>query len=175
MIRLNLLSALIVCALLLMLRLSSSNAATSSIDTFTTTINFHPTGVSYFDVDSLTANTTSMSVCPSGNCKVNLDNDTIPIMYKFGAEYIVNANLKVSVTKGDTTTSKFYPISVDVTPVSSIEKAGKTTYLLNGTIDFGKGVVNPEMIYSVKNGTLEVDNQHHIVTIYSVLQNNTND
>ena len=81
----------------------------ADIDTLTTTINFHPTGVSYFDVDSLTANTTSISICPSGNCKVSLDNDTVPTMYKFGTEYIVNANLKCLSQKGDTTTSKFLP------------------------------------------------------------------
>jgi hypothetical protein len=33
-----------------------------------------------------------------------MDNQTTPSMYNFGAEYIANINLKVSITNGDITT-----------------------------------------------------------------------
>jgi hypothetical protein len=151
--------------------------STGSTDTLTMTVKFHPatSGIAgFFTVDSITAKTTSASICPLGNCQVSMDNETTAYVSKSGAPYTMGANLKVSITKGDTIASKFYPIIVDVTPISSIEKAGKTTYLLNGTINFGQGVVNPEMIYRVKNGTLEVDSQHsRIMTLDSVLQNDT--
>jgi hypothetical protein len=63
-----------------------------------------------------------------------------------------------------------YPVIVNVMPTSSIEKAGKTTDLLSGNINFGKGVVNPDMLFTVTNGTLVVDAQHHTLSLHSVLQ-----
>lgn len=120
-----------------------------------------------FTVDSVIAKTTNSVICPSSNnCRITIDNQTTPSMYNFGAEYIANINLKVSITNGDTTT-KFYPAMIDVSPSSSLEKAGKTTETVTGGIKLGKNIntSNPEMIYTVTNGTLEIDSRHHYTLV----------
>jgi hypothetical protein len=86
-------------------------ARTSSNETLSMTMNFHLTDVNvtgFFTVDSLTAKTISRSICPSGNCQISIEDQTTPTMYKFGANYVVNANLKVSTTNGVSCYSQCY-------------------------------------------------------------------
>lgn len=83
--------------------LAASLAApvTKNPDTLSMRVSFHSTdsnSTGFFTVDSVTAKTISNTICPSYNCQVKMDNHTAPTMYKFGAEYIINANMKVSTT-----------------------------------------------------------------------------
>jgi uncharacterized lipoprotein YajG len=153
------------------LTLMTPSAALESANKLSMTVKFHLTDANVtgdFTVDSVTAKTTNSVICPSSNnCRITMDNQTTPSMYNFGAEYIANINLKVSITNGDTTTSKFYPAMIDVSPSISLEKAGKTTETVTGGIKLGKNIntSNPEMVYTVTNGTLEIDSRHHYTLV----------
>ena len=49
-----------------------------------------------------------------------------------------------SIVSNYTTTSKFNPIRADFDKTASQEKQGQTTETLQGTINFGKNIFNPD-------------------------------
>jgi len=73
-----------------------------------------------------------------------------------------------SVVSNDTTTSKFNPIRADLDKTPSQEKQGQTTETLQGTINFGKNIFNPDFKYKVVNGALVVDPTQPLLTLQGV-------
>ena len=73
-----------------------------------------------------------------------------------------------SIVSNYTTTSKFNPIRADFDKTASQEKQGQTTETLQGTINFGKNIFNPDFQYKVVNGTLVVNPTQPLLTLQGV-------
>ena len=73
--------------------------------------------------------------------------------------------MKVSVTEGDSTSSKFYEMRADLDKSGSEETPSRITEILEGDIGFGGTIYTPDFEYQVVNGTLELDEQSPVLLL----------
>ena len=127
-----------------------SNPATDSI---IMRINLQPLRYynGYYNVSTWYMNASMGSkVCPPGDCQYSIESTQFsPNTYTGG--YSFRGLLKVSVVTNDTTNSKFYPMNVDFDKIASQEKQIQTTEFLQGLINTGRDINNPDFKYKVDN------------------------
>jgi hypothetical protein len=117
----------------------------------------------WYEVDSfqMTANN-AQELCPTNNCQYDIENGEFSTNSYTGG-YVFDGQLKVSVTEGDSTSSKFHEMRADLGKSGSEETPSGTTEILDGDIGFGENIFMPDFEYQVVNGTLEVDEQSPVI------------
>ncbi len=122
----------------------------------------------YYEVDSfqMTANN-AQELCPTNNCQYDIENGEFK-PNSFTGGYVFDGQLKVSVTEGDSTSSKFHEMRADLDKSGSEETPSRTTETLEGDIGFGENIYMPDFEYQVVNGTLEVDEQSPVLFLQGV-------
>jgi hypothetical protein len=111
----------------------------------------------------LTANN-AKGICMTNNCQFTIGNAEFRPNNASGG-YVFEGILKSTISKADEKISKFINMHVDLGKTGSVERAGKTTEMLEGQIDFGKNSFSPDFTYKVVNGTLQTDPHSPILNL----------
>jgi hypothetical protein len=87
----------------------------------------------WYKINSFQFTTNNTEFCPSNNCTYSIENGEFRPDSSTGG-YVFDGKLKVTVTEGDTKTSKFYALRADLEKAGSEETPSKLTEILEGGI-----------------------------------------
>jgi plastocyanin len=95
--------------------------------------------------------------CQSGKCNYEVSDGQLDPNNTFDSTLrVFEGMLKVITEQGDTKVTRLLPFESYLTVTEIRETGNKSIELMDGTISFGKNIINPDFKYSISNGTLTI-------------------
>jgi hypothetical protein len=97
--------------------------------------------------------------CQTGQCTYEISDGELNLNSYDSTLRSFDGTLKVIVQQGDTKVTKLIPFKSELSISEIRETGGKSVESLDGKIGFGKDTFNPDLEYTISNGTLTIDGQ----------------
>jgi hypothetical protein len=104
----------------------------------------------------------SSQLCPSGNCKYELEGGTMQAERISGERLLAG---RITIDTGDS--KNMMELRASWKTVDEIEKNGENVNVIKGTLDLGTSQFNPENKYQI-NGTLTKHGEYYILEVKGI-------
>ena len=104
----------------------------------------------------------SSQLCPSGNCKYELEDGTMQAERISGERLLAG---RITIDTGDS--KNMMELRASWKTVDEIEKNGENVRVLKGTLDLGTSQFNPENKYQI-NGTLTKHGENYLLEVKGI-------
>jgi hypothetical protein len=104
----------------------------------------------------------SSQLCPSGNCKYELEGGTMQAERISGERLLAG---RITIDSGDS--KNMMELRASWKTVNEIEKNGENVKVIKGTLDLGTSQFNPENKYHI-NGTLTKHGEYYLLEVKGI-------